>query len=62
MGELLEELALPQVILVSHESQLAAIADRVVRVQKVDGRSLLEEGNGGSTTPSPPKDPDTEVP
>jgi len=41
MGELLEELALPQVILVSHESQLAAIADRVVRVQKVDGRSVL---------------------
>ena len=42
MGELLEELALPQAILVSHESQLAAIADRVVRVQKVDGRSTLE--------------------
>ncbi|MGA8711339.1 MAG: SMC family ATPase [Thermoplasmata archaeon] len=43
MGELLDELALPQVILVSHESQLAAIADRVVRVQKVDGRSVLED-------------------
>jgi exonuclease SbcC len=42
MGELLEELALPQVILVSHESQLSAIADRVVRVQKVDGRSVLD--------------------
>ena len=41
MGELLEELALPQVILVSHETELAAIADRVVRVQKVDGRSIL---------------------
>jgi exonuclease SbcC len=48
MGELLEELALPQVILVSHESQLAAIADRVVRVQKVDGRSVLTtNGLGG---------------
>ena len=42
MGELLDELALPQVILVSHESELAAIADRVIRVQKVDGRSVLE--------------------
>ncbi|HYA54258.1 MAG TPA: SMC family ATPase [Thermoplasmata archaeon] len=41
MGELLEELALPQVILVSHESELAAVADRVVRVEKVDGRSLV---------------------
>jgi len=41
MGELLEELGLPQVVLVSHESQLSAIADRVVRVQKVDGRSML---------------------
>jgi len=43
MGELLEELALPQVILVSHESQLASIADRVIRVQKIDGRSVLED-------------------
>ncbi|HKN07067.1 MAG TPA: SMC family ATPase [Thermoplasmata archaeon] len=42
MGELLDELALPQVILVSHESELAAIADRVIRVEKVDGRSVLE--------------------
>jgi len=41
MGELLEELALPQVIIVSHEGQLAAIADRVVRVRKQDGRSVL---------------------
>jgi exonuclease SbcC len=41
MGELLEELALPQVVVVSHESQLAAIADRVVRVEKQEGRSVL---------------------
>jgi DNA repair protein SbcC/Rad50 len=41
MGELLEELALPQVIIVSHEGQLAAVADRVVRVRKQDGRSVL---------------------
>jgi exonuclease SbcC len=56
MGELLEELALPQVILVSHESQLAAIADRVIRVQKVDGRSLLEDASPvvGHEPPSSP--------
>ena len=41
MGELLDELALPQVVVVSHESQLAAVADRVVRVEKRDGRSRL---------------------
>ena len=46
MGELLEELALPQVILVSHESQLAAISDRVIRVQKPDGRSTVDSGRG----------------
>jgi DNA repair protein SbcC/Rad50 len=56
MGELLEELALPQVILVSHESQLAAIADRVIRVQKVDGRSLLEAGPSGLAVESPSLD------
>ena len=59
MGELLEELSMPQVVLVSHESQLAAIADRVVRVQKVDGRSSLgpapETGDPPATgaTPGP---------
>ncbi len=42
MGELLEELAIPQVIVVSHEAQLASIADRVVRVRKEEGRSVLE--------------------
>ncbi len=59
MGELLDELALPQVILVSHETQLAAIADRVVRVQKVDGRSFLEDASpGGEGEPSAvPADP-----
>ena len=57
MGELLEELALPQVILVSHESQLAAIADRVIRVQKVDGRSLLEDASPatGGEPPAAPR-------
>jgi DNA repair protein SbcC/Rad50 len=41
MGELLDELALPQVLLVSHEPQLSTIADRVVRVSKENGRSTL---------------------
>jgi DNA repair protein SbcC/Rad50 len=49
MGELLDELALPQVVIVSHESELAAIADRVVRVEKRDGRSWL-------TGPTVPRD------
>ncbi|MGA8604722.1 MAG: SMC family ATPase [Thermoplasmata archaeon] len=58
MGELLDELALPQVILVSHESELAAIADRVVRVQKVDGRSVLEDARPEESNESPvPTDP-----
>jgi DNA repair protein SbcC/Rad50 len=42
MGELLGELGLPQVIIVSHESQLAGIADRTVRVRKEDGRAILD--------------------
>jgi DNA repair protein SbcC/Rad50 len=58
MGELLDELALPQVILVSHEDELAAIADRVVRVTKVDGASVLStgtsEGTDGGPSPTPP--------
>jgi len=41
MGELLDELALPQVVVVSHEGQLAAVADRTVRVEKRDGKSEL---------------------
>jgi hypothetical protein len=41
MGELLDSLGLPQVLLVSHENELNAIADRVVRVEKSGGRSVL---------------------
>ena len=44
MGELLEGLGIPQVILVSHESQLTSIADRVVLVRKDGGRSVLVAG------------------
>jgi DNA repair protein SbcC/Rad50 len=51
MGELLEALALPQVILVSHEDELAGIADRVVRVEKVDGKSVFRTG-GARPTPA----------
>lgn len=43
MGDLLEELGLPQVILVSHERQLEGIADRVIRVRKIAGLSSVEE-------------------
>ena len=53
MGELLEELALPQVIIVSHEDALAGIADRVVRVVKVDGRSKLRTGLAATDAPGP---------
>jgi DNA repair protein SbcC/Rad50 len=52
MGELLEELSLPQVIIVSHEGELAAIADRVVRVEKQDGRSVLSS----VPEPEPPRE------
>jgi DNA repair protein SbcC/Rad50 len=54
MGDLLEELGLPQVILVSHERQLEGIADRVVRVRKKDGISTVEETDRGTElTPTP---------
>jgi DNA repair protein SbcC/Rad50 len=57
MGELLDGLGLPQVLLVSHEAQLTSIADRVVRVEKEGGRSLLRlplanEGDAAETEPS----------
>ena len=59
MGDLLEGLGLPQVILVSHERQLEGIADRVVRIQKKDGVSFIEEGDRapatGESTASPPE-------
>jgi len=54
MGELLDELALPQVILVSHENELAAIADRVVRVEKVDGTSRILKGGAALETEDAP--------
>jgi len=51
MGELLEELALPQVVLVSHEAELASIADRVVRAEKRDGVSVLLDSGADASGP-----------
>ncbi|HEV2167197.1 MAG TPA: SMC family ATPase [Thermoplasmata archaeon] len=53
MGELLSELGLPQVILVSHEAALNGIADRVVRIRKVGGCSEVVDP-GGAPTPVGP--------
>ncbi|MFZ0699680.1 MAG: SMC family ATPase [Thermoplasmata archaeon] len=53
MGELLEELALPQVVLVSHEAELASIADRVVLAEKHDGVSVLRVSRAESPGPTP---------
>ncbi|MCI4364438.1 MAG: AAA family ATPase [Thermoplasmata archaeon] len=57
LGELLESIEIPQVILVSHERQLAAAADHVVTVQKRDGASHLEvdreAGPGFQPDPAP---------
>jgi DNA repair protein SbcC/Rad50 len=53
MGELLDTLSLPQVVLVSHEDALGAIADRVVRVRKTDGLSTLEVGGRAAEDPGP---------
>ncbi|MGA7922732.1 MAG: SMC family ATPase [Thermoplasmata archaeon] len=46
LGELLDEARVPQVLLISHEPQLTAIADHIVRVHKVDGVSRLGEEPG----------------
>jgi len=59
MGELFEELHLPQVIVVSHETQLMSIADRSLRVRKEDGRSIVgvegtEAREPGAKEPGPP--------
>ncbi|MCI4349871.1 MAG: hypothetical protein L3J93_06630, partial [Thermoplasmata archaeon] len=43
MGELLAELGIPQLILVSHEVLLGGAADHVIHVRKVAGASSLEE-------------------
>ncbi|MCI4351533.1 MAG: SMC family ATPase [Thermoplasmata archaeon] len=52
MGELIESLRIPQVILVSHEGALASIADRVLRVRKSAGESILEDGLARRSEPA----------
>ena len=53
MGELLEGLGIPQILLVSHEAQLAAVADRVVRVRKESGASTLTSEGPPPEAPTP---------
>ncbi|MCI4346047.1 MAG: SMC family ATPase [Thermoplasmata archaeon] len=53
LGELLESVEIPQVILVSHERQLAAAADHVVNVTKQDGASRLESDGSPTRPPEP---------
>jgi len=62
MGELLEELALPQVVLVSHERELEAVADRVVRVEKEDGISVLRDQGAAPSADAPEPDLTSEGP
>ncbi|HEY6237971.1 MAG TPA: hypothetical protein VIZ68_02140, partial [Thermoplasmata archaeon] len=57
MGELLENLGIPQVLLVSHEPQLTSVADRIVRVEKRDGRSTLSADLEIAASARPPPSP-----
>ncbi|MEM0129358.1 MAG: SMC family ATPase [Thermoplasmata archaeon] len=50
MGELLDLIDIPQVLLVSHEFALASVAEHVIEVRKVDGRSVLSVAR----SPGPP--------
>ncbi|HEV2317880.1 MAG TPA: SMC family ATPase [Thermoplasmata archaeon] len=65
MGELLEELRIPQVLIVSHEAALAGIADHVVRVSKTGGASQLSYGPGdreaSASAPGDPSGPSSPV-
>jgi exonuclease SbcC len=51
LADLLRDLGIPQVILVSHEHSLEGVADRVIRIRKVQGESQID-GLGSSPTPS----------
>ena len=60
MGDLIEGLGLPQVVLVSHERQLEGVADRVIRIQKKDGVSVIEEDDRAvepGRAPTRPEEP-----
>ena len=39
--EILDEIANPQVVIVSHERELESMADQIYRVTKVDGESRI---------------------
>ena len=54
VGELLRELGVPQVLLVSHESGLTAVADSVLRIGKVRGVSEVRSEAGGASAPDLP--------
>jgi len=55
LGEVLADLGVGQIVLVSHEPGLASVADRVIRVEKVDGASRLE-ADAGVLDRDPPAD------
>jgi exonuclease SbcC len=57
VGELLSDLGLPQVILVSHETGLAAVADRVFRVAKVEGLSVVRSEESSAPEVARPPSP-----
>jgi exonuclease SbcC len=57
MGQLLEELGLPQILLVSHERELESVAQRVVWVEKENGRSVLRGPGTGNVAEEPLPDP-----
>lgn len=54
LSELLRELGVRQILLVSHEKNLASIADHMISVEKQDGRSLILPG---ATEAAPPRAP-----
>lgn len=62
MGELLRGLGLPQVVLVSHESQLSAVADHVAQAVKTNGSSTIVVAGRPAPEPSPPVSEESEPP
>lgn len=64
MGELLRGLELPQLVLVSHESQLSAVADHVTLAVKEHGRSEIHAVGRPASPPTETPEParETEAP
>ncbi len=44
--DILHELQCPQVVLVSHETELESFADQIIRVDKANGKSKIQSGAG----------------